>query len=66
MQGHPELQNLRSSYFQWLLETGQEEKAGEVREREGDLHSAISLYMKAGMPARASKLVMHHEVQLTD
>ncbi len=62
MQAHPELQNLRSSHFQWLLDTRQEEKAGEVREREGDLLSAITLYMKAGLPAKASKLVAQHKV----
>ena len=61
-QGHPDLETLRSSYFQWLLESGQEEVAGEVREEEGDLSTAMSLYMKAGLPARAAHLVMQHEV----
>lgn len=64
IQGHPELENLQSTYFQWLLGTGQDEKAGEVREREGDLGSAITLYMKAGLPAKAAKLVMHHQVYI--
>lgn len=62
LQAHPELQNLRASYFQWLLDTRQEEKAGEVREREGDLLAAITLYMKAGLPAKAAKLVAQHQV----
>ena len=53
---------MRINYFQWLLDTGQEEKAGEVREREGDLLSAITLYMKAGLPAKAAKLVSQHKV----
>ena len=56
-QGHPELDNLRSNYYQWLMDTNQEGKAGEVKEREGDLMAAINLYMKAGMPARAARLV---------
>lgn len=30
LQGHPELPNLRSNYLQWLMTSGQEEKAGEV------------------------------------
>ena len=30
-QGHPELDNLRAAHYQWLSETAQEEKAGEVR-----------------------------------
>ena len=56
-QGHPELDNLRRNYYQWLMDTNQEGKAGEVKEREGDLMAAINLYMKAGMPARAARLV---------
>ncbi len=64
VQGHPELENLRSTYFQWLLDTGQEEKAGESRERDGDLLSAITLYMKAGLPAKAAKIVMQHKVKI--
>lgn len=28
---HPELENLKRSYYQWLMNTGQEEAAGEVR-----------------------------------
>lgn len=35
-----------------------------MREGEGDLSTAISLYMKAGLPARAAHLVMQHEVSV--
>ena len=42
------------------MDSGQEETAGEVREKEGDLQSAISLYMKAGLPARAARVIQHH------
>ena len=38
------------------METGQEEKAGEVKERDGDYMAAINLYLKAGLPARAARL----------
>lgn len=30
LQMHPELENLQRSYYQWLMNTGQEEAAGEV------------------------------------
>lgn len=43
--------------IRWLLETGQEEKAGLVKEREGDYLGAISLYLKGGLPARAAQVV---------
>lgn len=59
---HPELETLRRNYNQWLMETGQEEQAGEVKEREGDYIAAISLYMKAGLPARAARLAASREV----
>ncbi|XP_071962115.1 intraflagellar transport protein 172 homolog [Antedon mediterranea] len=59
--GHPELDNLRQSYYQWLMDTSQEEKAGEMKENNNDYHAAINLYMKAGMPARAARLVTSHE-----
>ncbi|XP_064625451.1 intraflagellar transport protein 172 homolog [Lineus longissimus] len=59
--GHPELENLRRTYYQWLMETGQEEKAGEVKERDGDYMAAINLYLKAGLPARAARLATSRE-----
>ncbi|KAM9703852.1 intraflagellar transport protein 172 homolog [Menidia menidia] len=58
--GHPELDSLRGNYFQWLTETGQDEKAGEVKESEGDLQGAIHLYLKAGLPAKAARLAIGH------
>jgi len=44
------------------MDTHQEGKAAELKEREGDYMAAINLYMKAGMPARAARLVANHEV----
>ena len=59
--GHAELDNLRRNYYQWLMDTNQEGKAGELKEREGDYMAAINLFMKAGMPARAARTVTTHE-----
>ncbi|XP_071324251.1 intraflagellar transport protein 172 homolog [Trachinotus anak] len=56
--GHPELDSLRGSYYQWLTETGQDEKAGEVKENDGDYQGAINLYLKAGLPAKAARLAI--------
>merc|ERR1719239_642832 len=58
---HPELETLKKNYNQWLMETGQEEAAGELKEREGDYMAAINLYMKAGLPARAARLASSRE-----
>ena len=59
---HPELETLLRNYNLWLMETGQEERAGEGKERQGDFVAAISLYMKAGLPARAARLAASREV----
>ncbi|XP_046877770.1 LOW QUALITY PROTEIN: intraflagellar transport protein 172 homolog [Hypomesus transpacificus] len=59
--GHPELDSLRKRYYQWLMETQQEEKAGEVKEAQQDFLSAVSLYLKAGLPARAARLALSHD-----
>ncbi|KAM7445695.1 hypothetical protein ABFA07_005947 [Porites harrisoni] len=59
--GHPELENLRAAHYQWLSETAQEEKAGEVKEREGNSTEAVNLYLKAGLPAKAARLAMSRE-----
>ena len=44
------------------MDTGQEEKAGEMKEREEDYLAAINLYMKAGLPARAARLATSRDV----
>lgn len=51
---HPDLEHLKKNYFQWLVESGQEEAAGSWKEEERDYSSAISLYLKGGMPSRAA------------
>ncbi|EPY19231.1 intraflagellar transport 172, partial [Strigomonas culicis] len=47
----------RARYFSWLMETGQYEKAGEIKEREGKHIDAINLYLRGGTPARAASVV---------
>ena len=54
---HPDFEGLKRAHYQWLLNTRQEEGAGEIKEAEGDVVAAISLYLKAGMPGRAAQAV---------
>ncbi|XP_072318787.1 intraflagellar transport protein 172 homolog [Eucyclogobius newberryi] len=56
--GHPELDTLRRSYLSWLTDTAQDEKAGEVKESEGDFSGALSLYLRAGLPAKAARVAL--------
>jgi intraflagellar transport protein 172 len=51
---------LKKTYYKWLEETDQIEKAGQVKEKEGDILGAINLYLKANLPAKASKLIVFH------
>ena len=65
-QGHPALEKLRRGYYQWLMDTQQEERAGELQESQGDGLAAISLYLKAGLPAKAARLVLNREELLAN
>jgi intraflagellar transport protein 172 len=56
--GWPHLQALKNQYFQYLLQTQQEEVAGEFKERNQEYQEALALYLKGGYPARAANLVM--------
>ncbi|XP_043460196.1 intraflagellar transport protein 172 homolog [Prionailurus bengalensis] len=64
--GHPALEKLRRGYYQWLMDTQQEERAGELQESQGDGLAAISLYLKAGLPAKAARLVLTREELLAN
>lgn len=59
---HPELENLKRNYLSWLLESGQETQAAEMKEEEGDYIAAMNLYLKGGMAARASYLLTQHQL----
>lgn len=53
--GHPDVENLKKSHMQWLLDTHQQGHAGEIKESEGDVMAAINLYLRAGRPAKAAR-----------
>ncbi|XP_070378558.1 intraflagellar transport protein 172 homolog [Dermacentor albipictus] len=48
------VEKLREDYFEWLLNNGMEGKAAELKEKEGDVEEAVSLYLKSGLPAKAA------------
>jgi intraflagellar transport protein 172 len=49
---------MRHQYFQYLVDSGQEERAAALKEHEGDNLGAISLYLRGGYPARALAVAM--------
>ncbi|MFH4973753.1 hypothetical protein AB6A40_000462 [Gnathostoma spinigerum] len=57
-QNHPDLESLYSQYYRSLLNSGQNAKAAELRERDGDLKTAISLYLKGGLSSSAARILL--------
>jgi len=55
---HPAVLQLKANYYEWLLQTHQEEKAAQLKEREADYNTAVQLYLKGGLPAKAARLVL--------
>jgi len=64
--GHPRLDDLKTTHAKWLLDTGQEEKAGAIKEAEGDSMGALELYLQAGLATRASRLVKSDDILLSN
>jgi len=68
--GWEHLKPLREQYFEYLLQTKQEEVAGEFKERTGEYQDALQLYLKGGFPAKAAQLVLAqgitHDTALCD
>ena len=56
--GHRDAATMRSQYLQYLMSSGQEERAGSLKEHDGDVAGAIALYLRGGYPAKALSLVM--------
>lgn len=61
---HENAADLRSNYYTWLIDTGQEGQAAVLKEREGDMQLAVQLYLKGGLAGRAAQLVQSGKVEL--
>jgi len=59
---HPDTEQRKEQYFQWLRSTQQEEKAAELLERERRYPEAVQLYLEGGLPARAAHVISTHGV----
>ncbi|KAJ1528639.1 hypothetical protein ONE63_007034 [Megalurothrips usitatus] len=64
--GHEGTERLASNYLSWLIETKQDDKAGEVKEQNGEYEEALRLYLKAGLPLRASRLLQNQSHLLSN
>ncbi|KAA0161786.1 hypothetical protein FNF31_03572 [Cafeteria roenbergensis] len=55
--GHGDTERMKREYLDFLLRSGQEDKAAEIKEAEGSAEEAVELYLGGGYPARAMAVV---------
>ena len=60
---HPATAEMSQEYYQYLLDTNQEEGAAELKVKEQDYIQAISLYLKGGLPAKAAQILINNDIQ---
>ncbi len=60
---HPDVIEMRQAYFQYLLDTNQDESAAALKVREYDFIQGINLYLKGGMPGKAAQVIVEHDIQ---
>ena len=56
-------ETLKNSYYDWLIQTGQEAKAAEIKEKEGNYVKAIELYLTANLPVKAVNIIIQYGIQ---
>lgn len=60
-----DVEDMKRTYYDWLIETAQEEKAAQLKENAGDYNAAIRLYLQGGVPARAAQVAQTHNVEVS-
>lgn len=58
--GVPNAEERRKKYLDWLIQTGQHDKAARRYEKEGKIVKAVDQYLKGGFPASAATVVNKH------
>ncbi|GAB9470746.1 hypothetical protein Gpo141_00007983 [Globisporangium polare] len=59
---HANCDQMKRSYYDYLVTSRQEEKAAALKVKEGDYASAVSLYLKGGLPAKAAQLLNQRNI----
>ena len=58
--GLSDIAKLKEGFLKHLVDTGQEERAGAMKEQEGEYGESINLYMRAGLPSKACSILLQH------
>eukprot|EP00357_Protocruzia_adherens_P015873 CAMPEP_0115035232 /NCGR_PEP_ID=MMETSP0216-20121206/41287_1 /TAXON_ID=223996 /ORGANISM="Protocruzia adherens, Strain Boccale" /LENGTH=1713 /DNA_ID=CAMNT_0002414595 /DNA_START=1 /DNA_END=5142 /DNA_ORIENTATION=+ len=62
----PDVHDLKEKYMNWCIQSGLEDKAAELKEREGNYMESINFYLKGGMPAKAAAVVVNNNFSSND
>jgi intraflagellar transport protein 172 len=57
---HKDSAQMKSKYEEYLLHSHQEQKAAEIKIKDGDVLGGISLYVKGALPALAARVIRNH------
>ena len=60
---HPEAENIKKQFYDWLIDSDQLDKAAEIKEQEGHYKEAIDLYLKGGYPVKAGNVIKNYNTK---
>ncbi|CAF3826487.1 unnamed protein product, partial [Rotaria magnacalcarata] len=63
---HPQADELRSTYYKWLIDTKQIARAADWKLKQHEDEEAISLYMQANLPSKSAQILMQNAQLMRD
>ncbi len=66
VKNHPDLAQIKETYYQWLNGSGQEDVLGQIKEMDGDFAGAVSIYLKGGIPGKAAQVILKNGTENKD
>lgn len=58
--GHKDASSMKEKYEEYLLQSHQEQKAAEIKLKDGDVLGAVNLYVKGSLPAKAARVIRNN------
>ncbi|CAF1105880.1 unnamed protein product [Rotaria sp. Silwood1] len=63
---HPQADELRSTYYKWLIDTKQIARAADWKLKQHEDEEAIALYMQANLPSKSAQILMQNAQLMRD